>query len=233
MASPNAPLQNPPPAPSSSPSSSSSQQPTQANANAGKNSSTFAHNIALGVTPTALLALFLPPRRLDARAAILGGVVLWGTNQLVYDYSGTSSVQRMQRRMEQLSGAELPEKAKQTQMRIRAERAERARRLQAQLEAASSPDLPEDQRRLLEEQRRKLEGREAKKGLLERIWMGDQDADWKEKRDRREREALSEGGGGYWGLIADQISEVWNQGGKKSGEENAKKEGTDDHSKKN
>ncbi|KAI2781542.1 hypothetical protein F4815DRAFT_498629 [Daldinia loculata] len=179
----------------------------------------FVHNVALGVTPIALFALFLPPRRLDLRAIILGGVALWGTNQLVADYSGTSSLRRMTQRLEKMSGAELPEKAKEMQARLRAERARRAQE-----------GLTEEQKRMLEEHRRKGEGgkekeKEKGRGLLERVWMGDSGEDWKAKRDQREKEALSEGGGGYWSLIADQVSEVWNQGKKKKdGDEEKEKE---------
>jgi hypothetical protein len=46
------------------------------------------------------------------------------------------------------------------------------------------------------------------KSVLEKVWMGDEDEDWKEKRLRREREVL-ENGEGYGTLIMDQISEVW------------------------
>ncbi|KAI1799375.1 hypothetical protein F4811DRAFT_108292 [Daldinia bambusicola] len=188
----------PPPPPQSTP-----QAPAPAAA-AVHPTNPFIHNVALGVTPIALFALFLPPRRLDMRAVILGGVALWGTNRLVADYSGTSSVQRLAHRIGSLSGAELPEKAKETQARLRAERARRAARENL---------LTEDRRGRTEKEKEK------ERGLLEKVWMGDSDDDWKEKRDRREKEALSEGGGGYWGLIVDQISEVWNQGSKKKDEE--------------
>lgn len=183
----------------------------------------FVHKVALVVTPVALIALFLPPRRFDARLAILGGVAVWGTNQLVLDYSGTSSLQRVGARVQGAFGSDLPDKAKATQARLRAER--------ERLREAAAAGVPEDQRRLLEEQRRrqqmggKREG-EGEKGLLERVWMGDSDPDWKEKRDRREKEALSEGGGGYWGLITDQIAEVWN-GGKKKDDDGGEKQGKD------
>ncbi|KAI1138772.1 hypothetical protein F5Y05DRAFT_350418 [Hypoxylon sp. FL0543] len=195
MASPNA------------PSGPSTSQPQPQQQQLSHNTNPFIHNVALGVTPIALLALFLPPRRLDVRAVILGGVTLWGTNQLVYDYSGKSSVQRFNQRMQALAGTELPEKAKETQARLRAEKAERARRLQE----ASAAGLPEEQRRLVEEQRKKrAEGHdeEEERGLLGKVWMGDSGDDWKEKRNQREKEALREGGGGYWGLIVDQVSEV-------------------------
>ncbi|KAI1415235.1 hypothetical protein F5Y13DRAFT_157018 [Hypoxylon sp. FL1857] len=197
--------------PSGPPGPSTSSQPQQRQQQSYDNANPFIHNVALGVTPIALVALFLPPRRLDMRAVILGGVALWGTNQLVYDYSGTSSLQRFTQRLKDMSGVELPDKAKEVQARLRAEKAERERRLRE----ASTAGLPEEQRRLIEEQRKRTE-----RGLLEKVWMGDSDEDWKEKRDRREKEALSEGGGGYWSLIVDQVSEVWS--GKKGDDKNDK-----------
>ncbi|OTB07764.1 hypothetical protein M426DRAFT_317657 [Hypoxylon sp. CI-4A] len=199
--------------PTTSQSSQSSQpQPQQQQQQSQTNANPFVHNVALGVTPIALIALFLPPRRLDMRAALLGGVALWGTNQLVYDYSGTSTLHRVGKRMQALSGTELPDKAKETQARLRAER-ERIK-LREAAAAAASAGLSDDQKRLVEQQQQQ----KGERGLLKKVWMGDASDDWKEKRDQREKEALSEGGGGYWGLIVDQISEVWSGGKKKEDE---------------
>ncbi|KAI0897762.1 hypothetical protein F4806DRAFT_376229 [Annulohypoxylon nitens] len=200
------------------------------------NTNPFIHNVALGVTPIALLALFLPPRRLDFRFLILGGVTVWGTNQLVHDYTGTSTLSRFGRRIVAMSGTELPEKAKETQLRLRLERAERARKaLEAQgVKSVGDVGVSEAQKKVLEElERKKIE--EEERSLLKRVWMGDSPDDWKEKRDQREKEALSEGGGGYWGLIVDQISEVWSGGKKKDDGEKStgtEKSSADDGSKK-
>ncbi len=74
-------------------------------------------------------------------------------------------------------------------------------------------------RRVEEEVARKeIEEKERReRGLLEKVWMGDEGADWKAKRDQREREAL-EDGRGYGGLIMDQIYEVWGWGKEKAEE---------------
>ncbi|KAI1255989.1 hypothetical protein MGN70_002149 [Eutypa lata] len=193
----------------------------------------FTHNVALGITPIAMFALFLPPRRLDMRQILLGGVAVWGTNQLVYDYSGRSFAQRFNSRMASMVGTELPEKAQRTQLLLRQERerrrqqqrdAEQLERLRQEAQALGLPAGDAELRGVLKERERergqKGEGEgqgqgKKERGALEAIWMGDQDDDWKEKRDRREKEALSEGGGGYWGLIADQLAEVWSRGRKK------------------
>ncbi|RYP12626.1 hypothetical protein DL767_011161 [Monosporascus sp. MG133] len=219
MVSPNPPPQNPATATAAT-SQRPQPQPQPSKPEKLPYQNPFVHNVALGVTPIALGALFLPPRKLDLRQVILGGVAVWGTNQLVYDYSGRSFAQRLGARMEQLSGTALPEKAQRTQTLLRAEREKRR-----QLERArtmAEPGLSEADRALLEEQKERRErGSRAERSPLEALWMGDQDDDWKEKRDRREKEALSEGGGGYWGLITDQIAEVWNGAKKKEQEAQA------------
>ncbi len=67
----------------------------------------------------------------------------------------------------------------------------------------------------LSKSREKERGRKEKeRGLLEQVWMGNEGDDWKEKRDRREREAL-EVGKGYLDLIKEQIWDVWSSGEKK------------------
>ncbi|KAI3323203.1 hypothetical protein HD806DRAFT_104389 [Xylariaceae sp. AK1471] len=204
------------------------------------NTNPIVHTVALGVTPLALIALCLPPRRLDLRATMLGGVALWGTNQLTHDYSGKSFAQRFSSRMALLSGSELPEKAKATQTRLREEKERRAKLRTLQEDMIRSDAVrgvkadgslegwtDEQKKALLEayERQRREEREDGKgamkgqreeggKGVLEKIWMGDAAPDWKEKREQKEKEALQEGGGGYWGLIMEQIAEVLS-GGKK------------------
>ncbi|KAI8950805.1 hypothetical protein F4801DRAFT_321392 [Xylaria longipes] len=244
-----------PSAPTIPPSPSESQSQPQTDSPSGdkynNNKNPLIHTVALGVTPLALIALCLPPRRLDLRATMLGGVALWGTNQLAHDFSGKSFAQRVNSRMASLSGAELPEKAKATQARLREEK-ERRETLRALREemirsgavTATGEGLEgwtEDQKRALleayEKQRREKQqghrvnvGKEKDKGILERVWMGDAAPDWKEKRDKKEKEALQEGGGGYLGLITDQIAEVWR--GKKTDEGDASKGKTGEDSSK-
>ncbi|KAF2746218.1 hypothetical protein M011DRAFT_404576 [Sporormia fimetaria CBS 119925] len=60
------------------------------------------------------------------------------------------------------------------------------------------------------------EGRETekKRSFLQKLWMGDEEEGWQERRLAAERKALEEGRG-YQGVILDQIWEVWNWGGKK------------------
>ncbi|KAI1117294.1 hypothetical protein F5Y14DRAFT_439404 [Nemania sp. NC0429] len=223
------------------------------------NANPMIHTVALGVTPLALLALCLPPRRLDLRATLLGGVALWGTNQLAHDYSGKSFAQRFSARMASLTGTELPQKAVETQARLREEKERRValRALRDELAREGGGGIEglsdeEKKRKLAELWRRRRreaeseseagerggagqgqgptvrEGRgTAERGVLEKIWMGDAEADWKEKLAQREREALREGGGGYWGLIMDQIAEVWGGGKKDEGNGSKERNGDD------
>lgn len=202
------------------------------------------------MTPLALLGLCLPPRRLDLRATILGGVALWGTNQLTHDYSGKSFTERFSARMASLTGSELPEKARATQARLREEkelrtklralRDEMVRSGNGRAGAVAGPEGMNDEekkvlvellrKQLREEAEQAGQGNEtAERGLLGKIWMGDAEPDWKEKRIQRERAALREGGGGYWGLISDQIAEVWSGGKKNEGDGSKEKtDGGDD-----
>ncbi|KAF1972490.1 hypothetical protein BU23DRAFT_555024 [Bimuria novae-zelandiae CBS 107.79] len=59
-------------------------------------------------------------------------------------------------------------------------------------------------------------------GVLTRIWMGEEEEGWKEKRMEEERRAREEGKG-YGEMILEQIWEVWNWGDKK--EQKGKREG--------
>ncbi|KAK8065611.1 hypothetical protein PG997_012358 [Apiospora hydei] len=190
------------------------------------------HNVALGITPIAFGAMFLPPRRLDFRMVVLGGSALWGMNQLAYDWRGQSLAQKYgftrteassdpeirKKQQEEADKARLTyggmhdmptERSALIQQRIREEKARR-------LELAGLSEAERAQR-LQEMQRKERERR----GTLESIWMGEEDADWREKRDQKEKEALQDGGVGYWGLITEQLSEVWGHGEKKAQEKEA------------
>ena len=69
-------------------------------------------------------------------------------------------------------------------------------------------------------------GKARERGLLERVWMGDEKEGWKERRLQEEREALEEGRG-YGSLIMEQIWEVWNWGKKREGKEDGGKKERD------
>ncbi|ORY71196.1 uncharacterized protein BCR38DRAFT_5122 [Pseudomassariella vexata] len=205
----------PPPAPATPSAPKLPTTPDDAAATTGKTfENRMLHNVALGVTPVALGAMFLPPRRLDFRMLILGGCSIWGINQLRYDYTGKTFLQRFPSFGGSSGGGGgffsdkyngMPsERAQQVQAQIKEEK---KRRLEL---AAAREGMSEEDARKIAEQRRERERKE--RSTLKAIWMGDADEDWKEKRDQREREALKEGGKGYWGLIMEQISDVRDRG---------------------
>jgi hypothetical protein len=88
--------------------------------------------------------------------------------------------------------------------------------------------LPTEKARLFQKQmqeKKEQAGKGPERGVLEKVWMGGEGENWKEKRLKEEQEALDRGEG-YGSLIMDQISEVWNGGKKKGGDgsESEKKE---------
>lgn len=72
-----------------------------------------------------------------------------------------------------------------------------------------------------EAERARRQGVEAlgteKKGLLGKLWMGEEEEGWKERRLEEERRALEEGKS-YTDIILEQIWEVWNWDKKKGDE---------------
>jgi hypothetical protein len=103
----------------------------------------------------------------------------------------------------------LPPKAKEMQTRLREEK---LRREEAAIGGIEDIRRKGEELSRLREQERVQ--KEKERGLLEKVWMGNEGDDWKEQRDRREREALEEGKG-YWDLIKEQIWDVWSSGEKK------------------
>lgn len=137
----------------------------------------------------------------------------YATNILMYDYTGESIYQRTMRRFQNFSDGSLPEKAKRTQELMRLERERR------------EAQLPEAERRQLQEEREQREI--AQRGVLKRLWMGNEKGSWKEERAKKDKEALQEGKG-YGDLIVDQVKEVFSS--KKEGDD--KKDVKDDENKK-
>lgn len=165
------------------------------------------HNSAVIVSVLSPIALLLPGRgrgKFSVQNAILSSGAFWGFNQLAYDYTGKSIVQRSNEKWAKIlsTGDALPEQAKKNKALIEAERA---------------------RRRLAQEQADAKAEQEKNGGVLTKIWMGDEKEGWKEKRLEEEKKALEEGKG-YGSLIMDQIWEVWNQ--EKKGEDKKKKDDT-------
>ncbi|KAH8763864.1 hypothetical protein BGZ57DRAFT_956175 [Hyaloscypha finlandica] len=171
------------------------------------------HNISLGALIVCPIIILLPPRKLDIYTLALLSGTFAGGNQLSKEYTGTSMLQRFGNRLESVSGRELPPKAQEMQIRLREEKVRREEAL-----AGGIGEMRRKGEELAERVRLEKEQKEKKdRGLLEKVWMGSEGEDWKEKRDQREKEALEEGKG-YGGMIMDQIWEVWNWGRDKTEE---------------
>jgi hypothetical protein len=168
------------------------------------------HNVALGALIVCPIIILLPPRKLDIYTLALVGGTFVGANQLTYESTGSSIVNRHMKWMQDVSARDLPPKAVEMQVRLKAEKEYR-------LAQASQMVKGKEERegKVLQELARKKEEEKVKeekeRGLVEKIWMGSEGDDWKAKRAQREKEALAEGRG-YGGLIIDQIWEVWNWG---------------------
>lgn len=171
------------------------------------------HYGAWAVTILGPIALFTPPRRVGLQAVMLATGTSYATNILAYDYTGESIYQRTVRRWQNIMSNDLPEKAKRTQELMRLERERR------------EAQLPEAERRRLQEEREKREL--AQRGVLAKLWMGNEKGNWKEERAKKDKEALDEGKG-YGDLIVEQVKEVFSS--EKNGED--KQDANEDEKKK-
>ncbi|PSS12863.1 hypothetical protein M430DRAFT_36099 [Amorphotheca resinae ATCC 22711] len=173
------------------------------------------HNMSVAALIACPILILIPPRKFDIYTIALLTGTLVSANQLTYEYSGRSFATRWGERLAAFSSTELPPKAQEMQERLRREREVRdAARLGVSVRAQEV----EAGSKILEEVERRREGEgkgKKERGILERVWYGQEGDDWKQKRDQREKEALEEGKG-YGDLIMEQIWEVWNWGGKKT-----------------
>jgi hypothetical protein len=171
------------------------------------------HYGALAASVLGPLAILIPTGRKNLSNQLQNMVLysgsFWGVNQLAYDFTGKSIVQRSNDRWAKIMhgfDSTLPtEKARKTKELLREQK---LRRL-------------EDQGATQEAERLRREDEDARRrGLLTRVWMGDETDDWKRKRIEEDRKKI-ESGKGYGDIIMDQIWDVWNQvtGGEKKGEQ--------------
>ncbi|KAK1835963.1 hypothetical protein QBC39DRAFT_378638 [Podospora conica] len=130
---------------------------------------------------------------------ILYAGCFWSLNQLAFDYTGTSMVQRTNERVDRalawMGGALKGGEALPT---------ERAREVKAMLGRERERRLRAEGEKVVEERR----------GFWKRLWMGEEREGWQERRLAEERKAL-ESGKGYSDLIWEAFEEAW--GTKKTG----------------
>jgi hypothetical protein len=174
-----------------------------------------------GVILCPALAL-MPPRKLDLYTLALGISTYISADYLCNSYTGRGVVENVFAPRWRSKEADPYEKG-------------------APLSALPTPearklhDQYQKKLRELEIQEAQREGKPVpppKKGILQQLWMGDEEEGWKERRLEEERKALAEGKG-YSGIIMDQIWEVWNWDKKKKpGEEEASSTNTNEERKK-
>lgn len=137
-----------------------------------------------------------PPRKLDFYTVSLCASFYLSANHLVSTRTGSGIGGHIVQRLSQPPPApfrDLPsDKAEALQAQIRATR-------EAQMQGGA----------LNEEELAKLRRRQdAGKGVLERLWMGQESEGWKEKRLQEEAKALAEGKG-YWDLILGYFGDAF------------------------
>lgn len=163
------------------------------------------------------IIILLPPRKFDFYTVGLLIGTGFGANQTCRELTGLSIGQRVAVRVSSMSGATLPsQRARDVSAQLKLERDARRAREEGRNALAGKVD---DKRGVIDAVTLKenLAEEDKKKGVVEKIWMGNEGEDWKAKRDAREKKALEEGRG-YGGLIMDQIWEVWSWGKDKAEE---------------
>lgn len=143
----------------------------------------FIHNAALAGAIVTPLVMLLPPRKADVRLLVLVGAFSVCSNQLIYEYTGQSVYGRMGNRLGSVFDTGLPDGAKRTQQLLKEHKEREAAQRQRQLE-------------------------EKKPGLIQDIWMGGEEENWKKKRDEEHRKSFQEGKG-MSDIIFEQIADVW------------------------
>lgn len=146
-----------------------------------------------------------PPRKLDLYTVSLCASFYISANHVITTRTGSSIgghiVQRLSHPPTPLK--DLPsEKAEALQAQIRATR-------EAQMQGGM----------INGEELEKLKKRQdSGRGILDRLWMGQETEGWKEKRLQEEANALAEGKG-YWDLIMDYFKDAFNGGRSAENEE--------------
>ncbi|KAK3359803.1 hypothetical protein B0T25DRAFT_601078 [Lasiosphaeria hispida] len=215
-----APQENPPPAPEAS-SPPSSEEPSSSPAIPAEKyygTPTVFHNAAIAVAILGPVALLLPGRTRGAfnvQNAILSSSSFWALNQLAHDYTGQSIIVRSNERWTRLF-----EGVASTLDPLPSDRARRTKALMEAERVRREAAMEEGERRKAEEARR--ERARAERGVIGRLWLGDEEEGWQKRRLEKEKEAL-ESGKSYWDLIVEQMAEVWGSKKEDEGCEDKKK----------
>jgi hypothetical protein len=154
-------------------------------------------NLAIGGLVLCPAIMLLPPRKLDLYTFSLGIGFYLSADHLITLRTGRGLVQNLS----PMRPMDLPtERARETKKLLAEEREKSRKALERKDPGAQSEE----------------------KGILGRLWMGDEKEGWKERRLEEEKKALEEGKT-YTDMIFEQIWEVWNWD-KKRGDDEEKKE---------
>ncbi|PCD37576.1 hypothetical protein AU210_006074 [Fusarium oxysporum f. sp. radicis-cucumerinum] len=166
----------------------------------------FIHNSAIAGAVIAPLAMLLPPRKIDLRFFVLASAFSLATNQLAYEYTGSSIYSRFGNRVGSIFGTELPEGAQRTQRLLREHR-EREAALKARL-GQQNPQSEEEKTGVAK--------------ALNDVWMGGEERNWREQRAKEHQQKMEEGKG-IGDIIMEQVADVWSgnwgKGAKKQDDE--------------
>ncbi|KAA8568975.1 hypothetical protein EYC84_007946 [Monilinia fructicola] len=166
------------------------------------------HNASLAALIVCPIVMLLPPRKMDVYTFALMTTTFIGGNHLAYDlfkYRVIRKAKETQRKIREAQEKKRMEESGKFSGKMIEFQHQGAKR-EGVLEALEKRSAGESTANKVEEER--------KESVLEKIWLGGEGKDWKEKRDQKEKEAL-EAGKGYGDLIMEQIWEVWNGGKKK------------------
>ncbi|KAH7132646.1 hypothetical protein B0J11DRAFT_522197 [Dendryphion nanum] len=149
-------------------------------------------NVAIaGIIICPAVAL-MPPRKLDLYTFSLAFGFYLSADHLTTSYTGRGIIHQLVKKNGDSSW--LPtEKAKDTQQKLR------------------------EGKDALKEGNASLGSKGENKGILHRLWMGDEKEGWRERRMEEERKAVEEGKS-LTDIILEQIWEVWNWDKKKRGD---------------
>ncbi|CEL08841.1 hypothetical protein BJX68DRAFT_263462 [Aspergillus pseudodeflectus] len=170
----------------------------------------FKKYAAIGFLVASPILIALPPRRLDHLTVLHITAFAISANYITRERTGRSIVERI-----------IPASSSSSS-ELMGLPTERAREIQARLRAAQEARMREVG--IEKEELEKLKARQRQeKGVLERVWMGNEEEGWKERRLREEQKALDEGKG-YGDMIKEHIWEVWNWGDAKKKTDEEKKD---------
>ncbi|KAL4883387.1 hypothetical protein BJY04DRAFT_25265 [Aspergillus karnatakaensis] len=184
-------------------------EPTTTTPNREADFKRFKDNAAIAFLITSPILLAIPPRRLNPSAIFHISAFTISLNHVTANYTGKSILDRLSDRIISRS-THNPAPSFLATGETAGLPTEKAREIHAKIREAREARIKDEN--LGREEREKLLARqEHERGVVERVWMGNETGGWKERRLREEQKALDEGKG-YGDLIKEHIWDVWTWG---------------------